>query len=59
MAVEFKASIGAWRFAHRKGRAPAFTQYEPKPAGRRPDASACLGSRQGSPRRIPQGGRSL
>src|SRR5439155_11108304 len=38
------------------GRASAlgFTQYEPKPAGRRPDPHACSGSREHAPGRIPQ-----
>src|SRR6266511_2174877 len=31
-----------------------FTQYEPKPAGRRPDAHACYGSQQGPTGWIPE-----
>jgi hypothetical protein len=40
-------------------RALGFTQYEPKPAGRGPDAHACSGSWQGSARWIPQSGHEL
>src|ERR671930_1886073 len=40
-------------------RALGFTQYEPKPAGRGPDARACSGSREGSADRIPQDGGRL
>src|SRR2546429_5589957 len=39
---EVRVCHSAKRFAHRKGRALGLTQYEPKPAGRRPDAHACF-----------------
>ena len=38
----------------RRNGALGFTQYEPKPAGRRPDPHACSGSREDAPGRIPQ-----